>query len=83
MAVIAGIGVGVFAAAIAGIRLVPWLKKRQLRYKQHPIADFEEIRAAARTGDILLFHKTTRSGFLDALELDIVSPLLFLSLIHI
>ena len=77
MAVIAGIGVGVLVAAIAGIRMVPWLKKRQLRYKRHRIVDFAEIRAAARTGDILLFHKTTRSGFLDALELDVVSPMLF------
>jgi len=77
MAVIAGIGVGVLVAAIAGIRLVPRLKKRQLRYKRHRIVDFAEIRAAARTGDILLFHKTTRSGFLDALELDVVAPMLF------
>lgn len=30
-----------------------------------------------RTGDIILFHKTTRSGFIDTLELDFVSPVFF------
>jgi hypothetical protein len=35
------------------------------------------VRGAFRTGDIVLFHKTARSGLLDAIELDFVSPLFF------
>jgi len=54
-----------------------WLKRRQLRYKRHTIVEFDDIRADTRTGDILLFHKTSRNGLVDALEQDVVSPLLF------
>jgi hypothetical protein len=54
-----------------------WLEERRHRYKNQRILDFEQVRESARTGDIILFHKTARTGFLDALELDIVSPLLF------
>ncbi len=61
----------------AAAALVGWLKKRQLRYKRHRIVEFEDIRSDAKTGDIILFHKTTRNGLLDTLELDVVSPLLF------
>jgi hypothetical protein len=54
-----------------------WLSRRKLRYKNHAIAPFEQIRDMARTGDIVLFHKTTRNGLVDALELDVISPLVF------
>ncbi len=54
-----------------------WLTRRKLRYKKQPIVPFERIRDNARTGDIILFHKTTRNGLVDALELDVVSPLMF------
>ena len=54
-----------------------WLTRRRLRYKNQAIVPFEQIRGRARTGDIILFHKTTRKGLLDALELDVLSPLAF------
>ena len=54
-----------------------WLTRRRLRYKNQEILPFEQIRDRARTGDIILFHKTTRNGFLDTLELDLLSPLAF------
>jgi hypothetical protein len=54
-----------------------WLSRRKLRYKEQPIVPFEQIRDRARTGDIILFHKTTRNGLLEALELDVLSPLIF------
>ncbi|MEO5580444.1 MAG: hypothetical protein ABIR58_07275, partial [Gemmatimonadaceae bacterium] len=72
MAVLAFVAIAIAVAALAW-----WVKKRQLRYKRHRIVEFDDIRADARTGDIVLFHKTSRNGLLDALELDVVSPLLF------
>lgn len=54
-----------------------WSERRRLRYKRHPTVAFEEVRGALKTGDIILFHKTTRSGLLDILEMDIVAPLFF------
>ena len=57
--------------------LARWIDKRKLRYKGQEILDFASVCADAKTGDILLFHKTNRSGLLDTLELDVVSPLLF------
>jgi hypothetical protein len=54
-----------------------WLTKRKLRYKNQAIVPFEQIRDNARTGDIILFHKTTRTGLVDSLELDVISPLVF------
>lgn len=54
-----------------------WLTRRKLRYKNQAITPFEQIRDRARTGDIILFHKTTRNGLVDALELDVISPLVF------
>lgn len=74
---IPGIVLGLVCAAFIAACLVWWLKKRQLRYKKYRIVDFDHIHAAARTGDILLFHKTSRNGLLDTLEMDVVSPLLF------
>ena len=72
------LGVAAMAAAGFGlIRLARWIEARKLRYKRHEIIDFGNVCADAKTGDILLFHKTNRSGLLDTLELDIVSPLLF------
>ena len=54
-----------------------WIERRRLRYKKHATLSFDDVRAKLRTGDIILFHKTTRSGFIDSLELDFVSPLFF------
>jgi hypothetical protein len=54
-----------------------WLSKRKLRYKNQRIVPFEEIRERARTGDIILFHKTTRKGLMETLEVDVLSPLVF------
>ena len=72
---------GVVAAlVVAGVGFawfVRWIEKRKLRYKRHEILDFANVAPDAKTGDILLFHKTNRSGLLDTLELDVVSPLLF------
>jgi hypothetical protein len=67
--------VGVAAIGLAS--LARWIEKRKLRYKRHEILDFGSVVTSARTGDILLFHKTNRSGLLDTLELDVLSPLLF------
>ena len=54
-----------------------WLSRRKLRYKDRPIVPFEHIRDRARTGDVILFHKTTRNGLLESLEIDVLSPLVF------
>lgn len=54
-----------------------WLSKRKLRYKNQRIVTFEEIRDRARTGDIILFHKTTRKGVMETLEVDVLSPMVF------
>ncbi len=69
--------VAVIVAAIGVMWLLKWIDRRKLRYKSQHILDFESVAPAAKTGDILLFHKTNRSGLLDTLELDVVSPLLF------
>jgi hypothetical protein len=63
--------------ATAGVAATRWIRRRQRRYKNAPIVGFDEIRDDLKTGDIILFHKTTRNGFLDALELDVLSPLVF------
>lgn len=60
--------------AFVGVR---WIRSRQRRYKNARIIGFDAIRDELKTGDIILFHKTTRNGFLDALELDVLSPLVF------
>jgi hypothetical protein len=54
-----------------------WLMRRRLRYKHHPMVALDEIRDRLQTGDIILFHKTARTGLLDTLELDFVAPLFF------
>jgi hypothetical protein len=54
-----------------------WVERRRLRYKRHPTLGFADVRDTLKTGDIILFHKTTRSGLLDVLELDILAPLFF------
>ncbi len=63
--------------ATAGVAATRGIRRRQRRYKNAPIVGFDEIRDDLKTGDIILFHKTTRNGFLDALELDVLSPLVF------
>ena len=67
----------VVLAAIGAVSLARWIDRRKLRYKSQEILEFDSVAPAAKTGDILLFHKTNRSGLLDTLELDVVSPLLF------
>ncbi|MEO8193082.1 MAG: hypothetical protein ABI681_04470 [Gemmatimonadales bacterium] len=54
-----------------------WLERRRLRYKRHPLVPFEQVEGSLKTGDIILFHKTTRNSMLDKFELDVLSPLLF------
>lgn len=54
-----------------------WLMRRRLRYKHHPMVALDEIRDRLQTGDIILFHKTARTGLFDTLELDFVAPLFF------
>lgn len=61
----------------AGSSAGGWLSRRRLRYKAKSTVPFDQVRGALKTGDIILFHKTTRSGFLDVLELDILAPLFF------
>ncbi|HEU4879015.1 MAG TPA: hypothetical protein VFT21_06170 [Gemmatimonadaceae bacterium] len=51
--------------------------RRRLRYKHHPTVALDEIRDRLQTGDIILFHKTARTGLFDTLELDFVAPLFF------
>ncbi len=60
-----------------GNRQLRWIERRRLRYKTHPTFAFEDVRAKLKTGDIILFHKTARSGFIDSMELDFISPLFF------
>jgi hypothetical protein len=54
-----------------------WIERRRHRYKRHPMVGFSDVKNALRTGDIIMFHKTTRTGIIDSLELDFVSPLFF------
>ena len=54
-----------------------WLERRRLRYKRHPTVTLDEVRSSLKTGDIILFHKTTRSGVLDTIEMDVLAPLFF------
>jgi hypothetical protein len=54
-----------------------WLKNRKLRYKNPATVPFEHIREKARTGDIILFHKDTRNGLLEMIEVDLLSPVVF------
>ncbi len=54
-----------------------WIARRRFRYKYHGTLPFEAVRDALKTGDIILFHKTTRSGLLDTIELDFITPLFF------
>ena len=58
-------------------RAIGWIERRRFRYKRHAVVPLEEVRGALKTGDIILFHKTARTGILDTLELDVFSPLFF------
>jgi hypothetical protein len=58
-------------------RRLGWIERRRLRYKRHDTVTLQDVRKNLKTGDIILFHKTTRSGLLDTLELDFVAPLFF------
>ena len=60
----------------AGRRL-GWIERRRLRYKRHETLTLQDVRGDLKTGDIILFHKTSRSGLLDTLELDVLAPLFF------
>ena len=50
-----------------------WLEKRKLRYKNPAVVPFEQVKARAKTGDIILFHKDTRNGLLETIEVDLLS----------
>lgn len=54
-----------------------WLERRRFRYKNHRTVLLNEVRGDLKTGDIILFHKTARTGILDTLELDFVAPFFF------
>jgi len=54
-----------------------WLERRRFRYKKHRTVRLGEVRGDLKTGDIIFFHKTARTGILDMLELDLVAPLFF------
>jgi hypothetical protein len=54
-----------------------WLERRRFRYKKHQTVLLNEVRGSLKTGDIILFHKTARTGILDTLELDFVAPFFF------
>jgi len=54
-----------------------WLARRRYRYKGHPTVRLAQVRENLRTGDIILFHKTARTGILDSFELDFLAPLFF------
>ena len=58
-------------------RAIGWIERRRFRYKSHPVVLLDEVRGSLKTGDIILFHKTARSGILDTLELDVLAPLFF------
>ncbi len=65
------------SAASSDDRRLGWIERRRLRYKTHPTVPFSDVRDRFRTGDIILFHKTARTGLLDSLELDFISPIFF------
>lgn len=58
-------------------QLAGWLERRRFRYKTHSMVSLNEVRGSLKTGDIILFHKTARTGILDTLELDFVAPMFF------
>jgi len=58
-------------------RRAGWLERRRFRYKKHRTVLLSDVRADLKTGDIILFHKTARTGLLDTLELDFITPLFF------
>jgi len=58
-------------------RATGWMRRRRFRYKKHKTVLLSEVRSDLKTGDIILFHKTARTGILDTLELDFVAPLFF------
>lgn len=60
-----------------GSRRLGWIERRRLRYKRHQTVSLQAVRSELKTGDIILFHKTSRSGILDTLELDFLAPLFF------
>lgn len=72
-----GLVLSVAVAAVLAVCGDAWIRRRQRRYQRYQLADFNEIRAKAKTGDIILFHKTSRTGLVDMLELDVLSPVLF------
>ena len=54
-----------------------WMERRRLRYKRHETVGLDDVRGDLKTGDIIMFHKTTRSGVLDTIEMDVLAPLFF------
>ena len=58
-------------------RAMSWIDRRRFRYKRQRTVLLDDVRRDLKTGDIILFHKTARTGILDTLELDFVAPLFF------
>lgn len=58
-------------------RATRWIDRRRFRYKKHRTVLLDDVRGDLKTGDIILFHKTARTGILDTLELDFLAPLFF------
>ena len=54
-----------------------WLDRRRSRYKGSNLLALSDVRDELKTGDILLFHKASRNGILDTLEMDVIAPLFF------
>jgi hypothetical protein len=54
-----------------------WLERQKERYRNPSIVPFEKAIGSAKTGDIVLFHKDTRNGLLETIEVDLLSPLVF------
>lgn len=65
------------ASTAEGAARQRWIERRRHRYKKHPTVGFNDVRESLKTGDIILFHKTTRTGLIDSLELDFISPMFF------
>lgn len=54
-----------------------WLQRRRLRYRAPHDFALDDIRDDLKTGDIILFHKSSRNGLLDTLEMDFLAPLFY------
>jgi len=54
-----------------------WIERRRLRYQGPHALRLRDVRDDLKTGDIILFHKSSRNGILDTLEMDLLAPLFY------